>query len=479
MVFNSSRPRRGRRFAWLLALALPAWATGTVRADPTWYTAGTGGFNPNIADFYQHQNWVSGGPDTGWEGKGGWCYPVAYADVYYDWTKRGYTGLFANSSKIIDPAKWFNAAYKPSDPMTSDIAKVATAMLGKDPQVYLNNTGHNPAASLQPLLSNWFSVKGDGTASGTTMTAFQMIDEKVRAGDDFLITLKPGTTAPWWKTSFHWLAGAGVDVKNNTVFVADPDSNRGSAAANAAPNTWKASADLPGFPGPLASKNTDPIPIPAAPAIGNAATYNTYYAGLALDSSSQKITGDAADARYTGTNLINLGFISAPKSFLYDKADIPGKGWETSLALNSGTETVDKIFIAPTSSLASASDLFSFSLAGSTWSTSEKSQDPFANPLSYGGVEYDLTGGSPLTSGEQATAMLGTTSDFSASGYEVFLHFAGDASNLWDPEVYGPIPSGSDLTHLQSPTPEPSSIALAVFASAVLAGYGRHRRRTL
>ena len=33
-------------------------------AKPDWCTLETGGFNPNIPDFYQHQNWVPPGKDN-------------------------------------------------------------------------------------------------------------------------------------------------------------------------------------------------------------------------------------------------------------------------------------------------------------------------------------------------------------------------------------------------------------------------------
>jgi hypothetical protein len=444
-----------------------------------WYTDGVGGFNPNIPDFYQHQNWIFNGPSTGWEqgkDRGGWCYPTAYADVFYDLTKLGYTKLLSPS--ITDPAKWFDTAYNPANVANSDISKVAGALLGHDPQDYLDANGHKATDPTAPLLSNFFKVKADGTVTGTTESVFNFVNEKVKAGDDFLLNLLKGTTNPWWASSFHWLAGAGLDVKNSTVFVADPDSNKGSAAANAG---WPNAAT---FPGALKSQAGDPIPIPPpnTPKIGTPASYNTYYAGLTLDDKN-KVTGDAADARYTGTVVNYVSTISAPKGKLASVTPVSGQGIETAVAVISGASAVDKVFIAPTSQVVNFNDLFSFTLAGTTWSTTLKSQDPFQNSLSFGGVEYDLTSlGSGLTPGETALATLGTMSDFSTSGYEIFLHFTGDPSTLWDPEVIGPGARGpADIETIQpSPVPEPPTFVLAVTGAALgLGAWWRRQKRAL
>jgi len=84
----------GRRGRWVLgtaaAMALAAWPGSAALARAGWYVPGTGGFNPNVPDFYQHQDWVSTGvagaeSSNGWESAtdlpngawSGWCYYVA------------------------------------------------------------------------------------------------------------------------------------------------------------------------------------------------------------------------------------------------------------------------------------------------------------------------------------------------------------------------------------------------------------------
>ncbi|QDT75683.1 hypothetical protein [Lacipirellula limnantheis] len=84
-------------FAWIVASA-------ALHAALLWYANGTGGFNPNFPDFYQHQNWVKGAPaSNNWQRTGGWCFQIAYADVFYDLIKQGYLDLLP--ADVTLPAK--------------------------------------------------------------------------------------------------------------------------------------------------------------------------------------------------------------------------------------------------------------------------------------------------------------------------------------------------------------------------------------
>src|SRR5205085_11774846 len=64
------------------------WASATYARPAT--------INPNIPDFYQHQDWErlpAGQGVAGWEGGGGWCRPTAMEDTFYSLRARGFPNL--------------------------------------------------------------------------------------------------------------------------------------------------------------------------------------------------------------------------------------------------------------------------------------------------------------------------------------------------------------------------------------------------
>jgi hypothetical protein len=146
------------------------------------YQPGVGGYNTQIPDFYQHQDWVSTVPPSGsppgtpppadsangWQPGGGWCMQVAYADVFYDFYKRGYTGVFANDPTAApNPGNtnpWFNAMYGKStsvaDVKNSNIYQLVNNGV-HNVQKYLDenvNNKPNVGANLPPLISNLYPV---------------------------------------------------------------------------------------------------------------------------------------------------------------------------------------------------------------------------------------------------------------------------------------------------------------------------------
>jgi hypothetical protein len=269
------------------------------------------------------------------------------------------------------------------------------------------------------------------------------------------------------------VAGAGLDVKNQTIFVADPDTNRGSSLPNAG---WP---NIKTFPGDLKSTSKDPFPIPQNPKIGDSTSYNTYYGGFTLNKNNNVITGDNADARFTGTTLDAIRSVGAQKGKKVGAVPVPG-GIETSVGVVSGSTTVDKVFIAPFAQVLSVTafpSLFSFASPGDTWDSLGETSDPFGNPLSFGGVEYDLLTGPGLEPGDAATAMLGTAADF--TGFDIFLHVAGDPLTLWDPETIGGPPNPLDDWLVQSdPIPEPPTLQLLLTSFGLLGLAARSRRRS-
>ena len=146
------------------------------------YKPGVGGYNTQIPDFYQHQDWVSKVPPSGsppgtpppadstngWQPGGGWCMQVAYADVLYDLYKRGYTGAFSNDPTAApNPGNtnpWYNAMYGNStskaDVQSSNIYKLVNNGV-HNVQKYLDdnvNNQPNIGATLPKLISNLYPV---------------------------------------------------------------------------------------------------------------------------------------------------------------------------------------------------------------------------------------------------------------------------------------------------------------------------------
>jgi hypothetical protein len=486
---------------------------GKAEAEPMWYKkdpvtmADIGGFNSvggpgmGVADFYQHQNWTFDPTNaawpyakTDWEHDGGWCCFVALADVLFDLQTRGYTNLLpSGAGTITNPAQWFNAAYNPADISKSAILMLHNALrpAGMTISTYLTAQGHSPNPPTPPnqqLQALSFEVNPpDGkvkVSARNTEPIFDFYNEHAKFGDELVLKLAGGTVQPvaqdkqgqWW--NFHEVAGAGISVANRTVYVADPDSNRGSGLTNAG-FPVKAMKTFPGDPPASATSfglktaASDPLPLATTAKIGMPNTYNTYYQGFTFTNAAVK--GDDPNTVYNGQVVTNIITIGPPPAGKRASIMVPG-GFESTIAVSSGAETVDSVWIDPLSTVLDPTmmaNLFSFSSSGSTWDVQRTSTDPFDNPVSFGGVEYTLeAGGSGLLSGQDGTALLGTTADFSQ--FDIFLHFAGDPFTLWDPAtIGGPDDTAVELQSLAS-APEPSSSLLLLSA---LLGLGFYRRR--
>ncbi len=73
-----------------------AWivASAALHAAPVLYANGTDGFDPNLPARHQHHSWGKDAlANNNWQRTGGWCFHIAYADFFYDLTKRGYFDL--------------------------------------------------------------------------------------------------------------------------------------------------------------------------------------------------------------------------------------------------------------------------------------------------------------------------------------------------------------------------------------------------
>jgi hypothetical protein len=485
-------------------------------SDGTPYT-----FNPDGSPKSSPTN-----PTNGWEtdsasvdgDPAGWCNYVAYSDIFYDFYARGYTTVLPNAAvnPITNPyTAMYGASTKATDVAQSDIFQLRTSLgnpnVASSVQKYLTaqNTG---------LLSNILTV-GNGVLKDTTgaatttgnlyykdpangkllatgFSAFDATNLLMKSLDaDIVYKILAGTTPAttnangqgrWWG-NFHNVAVAGINTATSTVYVADPDSNNGPTTAFGG---WPTeNANFPAnVPFSLTSPVGSPRPVPAAPAFAAPASYNTFYDNFQFGAgATAKNSVTSTDApQYTGTVLSTVGYvmpnpvtalIKTIKNTVNKLSPPTDEETEFHLDLPTGTDAVDKIIIEPSSPSVDPTQEPSFDFLtvpsdpNSTWSDHEDAADPFGNTLTDEAIEYDLSGADPLTAGEAVTLDIGTATDFSTSGYDILLHFAGDSSDEWLPEQFG----GTDfdpsdtMTDQSVLTPEPTSLTLLALGTLTLA----------
>lgn len=493
--------------SYLLAAAL--LLCGVPRAGAVvWYANGVGGFNPNLPDFYQHQDFISGlnglggaNGNNGWEPNGGWCEYTAYSDAMYDLTTRGYAGLF-NIDPTANP--WQTAMYGPNTTLAgvqaSDIYNVVanTAKVGNNWQVYLNLTANQSAAvktgRLAPLISNTLPTAANGNVLfynafgqlvSTQQSVYKFTNNAVKyLNAEVLYRLRSGTAnlAPnangqsvWWggngPGSFHYVALAGISVANGNVSIADPDTNFGS---NAAAGGWPRGQNALNIGFPFSSPAGSPLPVQA-----NAAPITQDFADFTF--TGRSITSVAAP-QYNGTYVQSVNLI-APLNVRGAKqvirgsivpGAIPADGSDNDEDLTIGipsdsTEPVDQVMIEPSSMTSSpTAEPTEFSLtddttSGGTWADALETTDPFGNAMADDGIDYDLSSGTPLEPGDIADVDIATASDFTTSGYDIFLHFEGDPSDPageWVPEEIGGTNFDPEDTASVQTVPEPGSFMI-------------------
>lgn len=525
-------------------------------AAPAWYGA-NGGFvangpkdangNPTLSvpDFFQHQYWNPVGNQTigytssnGWETPNvkagspgmGWCAFTSYDDLFYDLATQGYS-----FSGLTDPTPanaWYAATYGPAPtaqaPVTatsSNISAVAAFFQNNvkkgnstPMQAFLDaNVNNNPNNNKMPkLLSNVDSVNANGNMqyfnyatdqpATTSGSIFDFTNMSLKAGWDLsyeLLDAPPVRQANklWWLNHFVAVAGISTQKGNNTVFIADPDSNPNP---NPPPPVLSAPSNFPSpgtIPAGLPTAPTDPLPVPTNPDPTKPATYNANYDDFQFTKSAVTSTQAPQFNNTTVAGVFNI-FPSAVKtikvavkakptsvsstSAQFTSADA-GDEDETDITLQipSAYNPVDGILIEPsTLAVNPASDPGSASLiddsdTASVWSNQEDAQDPFGNSDAAQdvGIEYDLSSGNPLEPGETADIDLETDGDFSSLGYDILFHFQGDPSDAWLPEMMG----GSEYDPSDYPSddlvPEPVAIAPLAFV-ALTVSLGRRWRRT-
>jgi hypothetical protein len=500
--------------------------------------------NPNIADFYQHQDWngvngweITGGSLTGGSVSatgmqlsggtlGGWCQQAAYADIFYDLTTRGYTGLFAVTPTALNWETPIYGTTSGSNATTvqvqaSDLYKLTQSMSGNVNQ-YLALTGNTgasvPSASggtLTGLQSNYYLFSGGSlnyvafTTSGTTTTTSLMplssgvatltndllkdlnadVAYRLLGGSTTVlsatqtVTSLPGTITAvnrpqgrWW-TNFHYVAVAGISLSstlsNSTVYVADPDTNMGSGAANMG---WPLGTYAGSFP--FSSPASAPLPT------GSNASFASFtFSGSTVSSTNAP--------QYNGTvlQLVSAVYAGAVSKTTTTAGIAPGDTkTDITLTLASDSNAVDGVLIVPSTLTDSSSGTFasdfSFTddsnpLVTATYSTT--ASDPFGNTLANGGEKFMLSSGSALLPGQTADLDLGTSGSFTAGGYDVLLHFQGDPATEWVPEVMGASETVGLQYDLHIAVPEPSGAALlgvGLVTAAVIRRWRRRRARS-
>jgi hypothetical protein len=505
--------------------------TRSAIADPAWYAAGTGGFNPNIPDFYQHQDWTNG--SNAWEPKGGWCEYTAYADVFYDLTTMNYTNLYTSGGQDPTPAGamgWYTAMYgatnAAADVKKSDIYLLTTNMKATpfgSVQSYLNTTANKSAqvvaGTLPTLLSNnyptgangdayYFNALGQPVDTGMGVATFTNYMLKDRSSE-VLYNLNPGSATPrapanangqtqglWW--NFHYVAVAGIstakNLDNSTIYVADPDSNLNPNTGDGSGPTaagWPTGKNATNIGFPFVSAANAPLPD-----IASAVPRTNDFAGFTFNNKRVVASADAPQYKNTYVQSVATVYPGAfrkaqPRAVAKPTSAGPGlrpvptttdEETDITLVLPSSSDAVDGVYVepsSPTDNPVTDPGVFSFSDdsdPSTTWTDSESTTDPFGNVLADDGIAYDLSSGAPLEPGETADLNIGTSSDFTASGYDILLHFEGDPSNVWLPEMIGgtnfdPTDDSSDQT---VNVPEPMSIGLLAFGCLAAGG----RRRT-
>ncbi len=477
---------------------------GSATAQPTWYDAANGrGIANDVSDVYQHQNYNT---DANWENGGGWCYTTGIMNSLYFFKQKGYQGLLPNAATAN--ATWL-------DTINTELKDFSTNYFAGNTSVrgWLAAKGHGAAGGVRsgllqtrivenPANSRMEYVSFDGTLKavpqvvGFNPTVFQVATNYLQDDKSVnLIIRAQGApvidAANWWARNpahpgaYHTLTLAGFDrAGTGTLYVADPDSNKGNANANAG---WAAPVRpdpalnarryVAGDPVPVAPRGANPNDIPPNPG------RDSYYASLQMDGTDLRLktfANVAANNRFRSLYVSNLEIMERRQADLIAVAPPPiTSGTTTALThtfeISAGlAEPVDQFWLFPDQTLASGFSLPTFSAPGGTWSLastlSPGGMDPWTNTRSAGGLLFSLSGGSPLLPGLGGTiGSLQATFSGLISGWDIAFRDALDPS-VWRIQAYG-----QDLPNLplqQVPTPG-AGIGLLMGIGAI----GARRRR--
>jgi hypothetical protein len=233
------------RFAALALMVVPC---GSALALPAWYTAGVGGFNPDIPKFYQHQDYMSAPANTvgganGWEDEGGWCGYVAYTDIFYGVTKQGYAGIYGTAP---DPtagggSNWYAATYGPgntslyfagatngSGAAANGLSLVFTGTGGS-----VNNLGTPPPDffGYVPAAGTTGALNGPvGGANGFSLSYTPALPKNANSGAFF--TASPGIQLNSGQWTYTAAPNVAIDTTRDKVFLSEGATNAAVTASD-------------------------------------------------------------------------------------------------------------------------------------------------------------------------------------------------------------------------------------------------------
>jgi hypothetical protein len=515
MIFASRRVRPFLVRTIVFALVLVAAA-----AHAGWYdTTNQVGIKPSVPDFFQHQNIDA---DADWEKNGGWCYQVAAADALYALnTQPAYHGLYDTSA--TGPYPISDAIGVNTNWLDASSNAVRGLVAAKGVQPFLDARNHGSGAGLfTGLTYNQYWVdnlgdkttkklKDDGVVDGFTgdgtvkyflptkagdplkvapitaagIKAFDYYTNQLTLADgakSVMVQIGKGTNTlgipdVWWG-NYHEVAGAGVDVTKRSIYFSDPDSNKGSKLANAG---WNYKKDY----APAIARKYDPTNIAADKPVPLSNTLDDkFYGTWTVAADGFTVDGGVENPdRYTDTQIRKVETVSPSFAVILGRqiTDIANNVRETTVKVTSLiNKLVDKIRIAPASPIPSTwisgpdtpTDYDKSMGTMAVWSAAAyESTDPWGNFLPYGSAEFDWKSGSFLDSSGALTLAVPTQDSEFFDRYNVFLHYAGSASNDWDVQALG----ATNLPFEQFQVPEPATVTLLVIGGTMLFFYGRHR----
>jgi hypothetical protein len=507
-----SRVRALSRWAGLAACAGLGLAAAEARGQT---------YEPNIPDFYQHQRWGAN-DDPSWEFKngrfGGWCLQTAVVDGFFYWKAKDPAFQAILSDDITDRNKWIataNAAIKGLSPSTQSIERYlkgrgigANAGVGKGLSVtqFIWEPFRLGYRGGQQRID--FRSSDPGLRFGrlpATTSFFDLYSKQINKGlEDTLVlrTENPGTVSNklWWRGaplinngSFHAVAGVGSDAENRSILFADPDTNKGSAAADGGINPTLKVGGIRRDPAVDARKFQagDPVPVPAPPAKGtDPSTLTNWYKTVSLAADGRTIQNVAANDPYQNVSIVQILTLakngaqlvmSGPGRDSRVAAHLPGAAGATggsatptlTVDLGTGSDAAVKDFwIFPNAPMDFHATPY-FTRSGWDYAYLDPGcTDIFGNVREFGGVE--ITDVSGLALGPSDLAALSFSTQGVPTGFDVYLQNANDPSD-YDVQVYG---GPETFLPLQQAVPEPPSLVLFVAGlGAVLAGTQMARRR--
>jgi|GEM_PF-2372324 len=500
--------------------------------DEFWDATNRRGFQWGVLDMYQHQN-RGAVNDTQWEDTGGWCRPTAYLDALWGWKLAGFNTL---PDAVLDNNAWLNSASASLKTMSRDFWFKAPAPGTSSP----HGTGrlerwlHNRPGSIgiaagvgKGLMEVEIIDDGSGRLkySSWALTGDAMLRNVPGAGgtqpilhaaqDAFIknrsvvatIEVAPAYQAAaaaeglWWAGgSYHTITLAGIDIPNNKIYFADPDSNHGNAGTD--------SGITGGFPGPATDpivqakrfKPSDPIPVAARIPGQPSATptgVGAYYREVTVDpGTGQFLLNAVLNERYRFPDITSYNTIerikaaprALPQPLSVGSAGLSGDGFFNSTQFNYSyewditagmVEAVDAFWFFPNSAFDPGS--FSFTATGGTWQLKSvlgpDEPDPFGNTWPFGGVMFSLMSGLPLLPGGKSEdnpsppGLLTFRSESLVTAWDTYFHDASDPLGLdadpmlqiWDVQSVGGV-----MMDFPPHVPEPGLLSALLGAGLLL-----------